>query len=383
MLTVVPTYPTEDIEMARQASNLTHARLVECFDYDAATGNLIWKVSNSNRIKVGDIAGAVLSNGRRYTSVDGEHYMVHRLVWFHQKGEWPRYNVAQVDGDYLNTRIENLFEQTPSETIKKTELRSTNKTGVKGVTWDEAKKEYAVYAYIDGKSIFHSRHKTLEAAAIAAEEAKQGIIPTAEQRKAHHDRKVERKRLWGKMVKWCKGLHRWESVEQFLAEVGDPPHDDARLIPVDKQKPIGPGNFVWTEFGVDHRSPEAQYKAWKREQNREHYRDGHLKRKFKSSHKIYVEKLLEQKGVCAICGNPETRTDQNGRISEFQVDHNHTTGEVRGLLCFACNTAIGHMQEDTERLRSAIRYLAKWNDGTISETSDNVIPINGALGNGS
>lgn len=365
--------------MARRVSNLTNTRALECFNYDTETGNLIWRVSNSNRIKVGDVAGAVMPNGRRSTSVDGEHYLVHRLVWFHQKGEWPRYNVAQVDGDYLNTRIENLVEETPSQTIKKTELRSNNKTGVKGVTWDEAKNEYAVFAYIDGKSIFHSRHKSLEAATEASKEALLGIIPTAEQRKMHHDRKIERRRLWARMIKWCKGLHRWESVDQFLSEVGDQPHEDARLIASDPQKPIGQGNFAWTELGVDHRSPEARYKAWKREQDRERYRDGHLRRRHKSSHKIYVAKLMEQKGVCAICGNQETRSDKNGRVSEFQFDHNHQTGEWRGLLCFSCNTAIGHMREDTDRLKSVIRYLNKWNG---VEQPDNVIPINSLLGSG-
>jgi hypothetical protein len=363
----------------RQVSNLTHGRLLECLDYDAATGNLIWKVSNSNRIKIGDVAGSVFSaNGRSYASIDGECYLIHRLVWFHQNGEWPKYNIAQRDGDYLNTRIENLFEQTPSQTIKKGGLRSSNKTGIKGVSWDEAKKEYTVFAYIDGKSVYHSSHKTIEAAAVAAEEAGRGILPTPEERKALHDHKIMRKRLWGLMVKWSKGLHKWDSVDQFLADVGAPPHKDARLVPVDASKWIGPENFKWTDVGTDHRSKAAKHKARKRSEDRESYRDGHLRRKYKITSSEYIRKLLEQKGVCAICGNPETRTDQYGRVSEYQVDHNHKTDEVRGLLCFACNTAIGNMKEDVNRLQSAIDYLNKWN----CSDATNVVSINGILGNG-
>jgi hypothetical protein len=377
---------TEDSEMARRASSLTHERVLELFNYNAETGDLIWKGSYSNRIKDGDVAGCVASNGRRYTGVDGNTYMVHRLVWLHQKGAWPQFNLAPIDGDHLNTRIENLVEQTPSQTIKKNELRSTNKTGIKGVTWDEAKKEFAVYAYIDGKSIFHSRHKSIEDAKRAAAEAAIGIIPTAEQRKAHHDRKIERKRLWPRMIKWCKGLHRWESIDRFLDEVGDPPHSESRLVPADPEKTLGPGNFMWTEVGVDHRSDEARRAAEKREANREQYRDGHLKRKFGPDfgHTVYVQKLLEQKGVCAICEKPETTTDFNGRVREFHVDHDHETGDVRGLLCGACNTAIGQMQEDVARLQSAIRYIEHWNDVKAAEkkASDNVIPINSSLGFG-
>jgi hypothetical protein len=370
VLRVVHINPKED-EMARQASNLTHARIVELFDYDAATGNLIWKSTYSNRIKVGDVAGSVASNGRRYTSVDGEHQMVHRLVWFLHKGQWPRHNLAPIDGDHLNTRIENLVEQTPSETAKKGGLRSTNKTGVKGVTWDAEKKEYAVYGYVDGRSKFDSRHKTLEAATVAAKRVGSGVFMTDDERRVLHDSKIKRNHMWKRMVKGCNGLHDWSSIDQFVVDVGLPPHENSRLVPVDDARRLGPGNFAWTDPKVDHRTKEARRVAEKREANREWYRDGHLKRKFGISHADYVAKLLEQKGVCAICKNPETSM-QDGRLREMAVDHDHETDAVRGLLCLACNVAIGAMQDDIPRLRAAIAYLEKW-----SATSDNVVSING------
>jgi Recombination endonuclease VII len=347
--------------MAKQVSVLTHERVLELFDYEEDTGNLLWKKLTTNCRRVGDIVGCVATNGRRYTKVDGENQMVHRLVWFFHKGAWPQYNLAPIDGGYLNTRLGNLVEQTPRETIKKVGLRSSNKTGVKGISWDAIRKEYAVFAYINGKSIFHSSHKTIDEDALAAaKEAEQGIIPTQEQRRIAHERKIARKRLWAKMIKWCKGLHRWESVEQFLKIVGDPPHEDSRLVPADNMLALGPDNFRWTTVGEDHRSDIAKQKAKEREGNQERYRDGHLRRKFKSSHKVYVEKLLEQKGVCANCGNPETRADKNGRISEFQVDHNHATGKLRGLLCFACNTGLGQFRDSPDLLRKAANYLEKW-----------------------
>ncbi len=43
--------------------------------------------------------------------------------------------------------------------------------------------------------------------------------------------------------------------------------------------------------------------------------------------------------------------------AKLMVDHDHTTGEVRGLLCHNCNRAIGLLREDPERLRRAIEYL--------------------------
>lgn len=61
--------------------------------------------------------------------------------------------------------------------------------------------------------------------------------------------------------------------------------------------------------------------------------------------------LKEQGGVCAICKKPDFCNKAPC------VDHDHKTGEVRGVLCSACNTAIGMMNDDTKILANAIIYL--------------------------
>lgn len=62
--------------------------------------------------------------------------------------------------------------------------------------------------------------------------------------------------------------------------------------------------------------------------------------------------LLEaQGGGCAICGSTEPG---NG---SFRIDHDHDTGQVRGLLCHKCNVALGLMGDDPERLARAAAYL--------------------------
>lgn len=57
-----------------------------------------------------------------------------------------------------------------------------------------------------------------------------------------------------------------------------------------------------------------------------------------------------QQGVCKICGRP----DPLGRLA---IDHDHTTNKVRGLLCRACNLALGNFGDSVERLERAIAYL--------------------------
>jgi hypothetical protein len=64
---------------------------------------------------------------------------------------------------------------------------------------------------------------------------------------------------------------------------------------------------------------------------------------------IYDSALKNQGGVCALCGGTELR--------RLAVDHNHKTGDFRGLLCFSCNTGLGKFGDDPERLRRAARYV--------------------------
>ena len=73
----------------------------------------------------------------------------------------------------------------------------------------------------------------------------------------------------------------------------------------------------------------------------------------------YQRMLDEQKGVCAICYMPETRTFR-GKITRLCVDHVHDdTKQVRGLLCYRCKVAIGYFKDEVLRLQEAIVYLTK------------------------
>jgi len=76
-------------------------------------------------------------------------------------------------------------------------------------------------------------------------------------------------------------------------------------------------------------------------------RKSYLKRKYGLTLEEYDELLAAQGGGCAICGNPDADN----------VDHDHVTGEVRGILCFNCNIAIGHIADDKDRLLLAFAYL--------------------------
>ena len=83
-------------------------------------------------------------------------------------------------------------------------------------------------------------------------------------------------------------------------------------------------------------------------------RDQRLKRRYGISLRQYEELLSDQAGVCAICEGPLT-----GKNKEYQIDHDHSTGKIRGLLCSYCNLLLGQARDDLTILTRAFSYLEK------------------------
>ncbi len=84
---------------------------------------------------------------------------------------------------------------------------------------------------------------------------------------------------------------------------------------------------------------------------RDTQRDYHRRWKYGLLPGEYTRKSLEQGRVCAICKG----TNPDGR--NLMVDHNHKSGQVRGLLCVNCNLGIGKVGENSQRLLAAVDYL--------------------------
>lgn len=89
-----------------------------------------------------------------------------------------------------------------------------------------------------------------------------------------------------------------------------------------------------------------------REHVRNYMRGRHLK-KYGITEEQYQEMLAEQGGLCKLCLGPP-----RGRWKKLHVDHNHTTGHVRGLLCHHCNyKLIGAIEADPQILTRVQEYL--------------------------
>jgi len=78
----------------------------------------------------------------------------------------------------------------------------------------------------------------------------------------------------------------------------------------------------------------------------------HLKRVYDITPEYWDLLFNAQNGMCAGCGT----TEPGGHHNTFHVDHNHDTEEVRGLLCGACNMALGLLNDDPKVLQNLVAY---------------------------
>jgi len=79
--------------------------------------------------------------------------------------------------------------------------------------------------------------------------------------------------------------------------------------------------------------------------------------------KTYAARVKQHHGRCDICGGPP-----DGRWKRLNIDHCHKTGCFRGLLCFACNRALGYFKDDPKLLRKAAYYLMQHRKTIPGET---------------
>lgn len=87
---------------------------------------------------------------------------------------------------------------------------------------------------------------------------------------------------------------------------------------------------------------------------KERAKDLRLRREFHITLEQYYKVFKAQGGVCAICGK---KYNKDGKLLILAVDHCHTTGLLRGLLCWPCNKGIAVFQDDEVRLANASNYI--------------------------
>lgn len=93
----------------------------------------------------------------------------------------------------------------------------------------------------------------------------------------------------------------------------------------------------------------------------DHYRryrkEWELQHRYGMTSNEYTLRVAEHGGCCLICNSPSER---------LVVDHNHSTGQVRGLLCISCNGLLGLANDSRDILKAAIAYLGAFENNDVS-----------------
>lgn len=98
--------------------------------------------------------------------------------------------------------------------------------------------------------------------------------------------------------------------------------------------------------------------GYKHANDPEYQRRYGLKRRYNTTPEAIDAMLEAQGGGCAICGGEATGKG-------WHVDHDHDTGEVRGILCFGCNVGLGNFNDNIDRLQCAADYLKRYEGKTL------------------
>lgn len=155
---------------------ITQAQLKELFDYDAETGNLVWKVDTGKKNFCGKIAGCIHPSGYRLIRIKGKLCRAHRLIWIYHYGTEPKEHIDHINGNGLDNRMENLREATRSENMQNIKkAHKNNSAGLMGA--HKHKKKWRAEIRLNKMYIYLGTFDTPEEAHIAYLAKKRELHP--------------------------------------------------------------------------------------------------------------------------------------------------------------------------------------------------------------
>lgn len=116
----------------KSAERISLDALKALLEYDPSTGHFKNKITRK-RAAAGAIAGSRATIGYIDIRINGKHYWGHRLAWFYNHGEWPKF-VDHINGDRADNRLQNLRSVTRKQNAWNRGIDSRSETGVKGVS---------------------------------------------------------------------------------------------------------------------------------------------------------------------------------------------------------------------------------------------------------
>jgi len=171
----------------------------------------------------------------------------------------------------------------------------------------------------------------------------------------------------------CTKCKQEKSIDVFYknASQGDGLHNECKICADTYKKQHQKNNPTkYSEYSRKYRQNNLEKSKESQRKYRTKHAESMLNKSFKYRFNITLDdynKMSEkQNGVCAICG------EVNGKGRRLAVDHNHITGEIRGLLCMKCNVAVGKWGEDMQLFEKTLSYLKEnYENGNIYKDKNN------------
>lgn len=171
---------------------LTQELLNKMFEYEPATGRLIWKdypaeLEPSNQFLksfkkrfLGEEAGYISKEKRRQSNyrivhIKGKNYKAHRLIWCIVYGKYPIEGIDHINHNGEDNSLKNLRAASNADNRKNLSLSRANKSGVTGVCWHKQAKKWAAQVMYNGKKRHLGYYVSLEEAAQVAKKAREEL----------------------------------------------------------------------------------------------------------------------------------------------------------------------------------------------------------------
>lgn len=142
--------------------------------FDYRDGDLFWRVSLSNRVKIGDKAGFVNKLGYTEVRIHKKLYLLHRLVYMYHFGDFCG-NVDHKDNNPRNNSIDNLRLCTQSGNGCNKKMQRNNKSGYKGVAFCKQTGKWKGSIVREGKNYWLGRFSNKAEAVEAVKQARNSI----------------------------------------------------------------------------------------------------------------------------------------------------------------------------------------------------------------
>lgn len=134
-----------------------------------------------------------------------------------------------------------------------------------------------------------------------------------------------------------------------------------RIIQNRKQRDKYKKDLIYRRKRIDNNSPENRKKRKKptrkslTPQQKEAARERMLHKKYGMTSQEFLDRVSAQQNKCKLCNR--IFGEVKGRLDTAQVDHDHATGKVRGIICGVCNTAMGKLGDTVEKIERIVKYM--------------------------